>query len=108
MANAAEKVLSTMGFIRGPNMAPWVEDQLILLEQRITQWGDNDPHVWGHFKEDLDRAFKDIHTKDTAIKELMDLCMAGDELDMYNTKFNQLLCKCGWTHNEQGTMQLYQ
>jgi hypothetical protein len=33
--------------------------------------------------------------------------MAGDQLDTYNTTFNQLLQRCGWNHNEQGTMQLY-
>jgi hypothetical protein len=33
MTNAAEKMLSTMGFIQGLSVATWVEDQLGLLEQ---------------------------------------------------------------------------
>jgi hypothetical protein len=56
----------------------------------------------------MDRAFKDINTKDQAIMELMNLRMTGDQLDVYNTTFNHLLQKCGWNRNKQGTMQLYQ
>jgi hypothetical protein len=33
--------------------------------------------------------------------------MTGDELDAYNTMFNHLLHKSGWSCDEQGTMQLY-
>jgi hypothetical protein len=40
MINAAEKVLSTMRFIQGPNVASWVEDQLLMLDQQIAQWGE--------------------------------------------------------------------
>jgi hypothetical protein len=108
MTNAAEKMLSAMGFIQGPNVAAWVEDQLQLLEQRTIQWGDADPWIWESFGQDMDRAFKDINTKDQAIMELMNLWMTGDQLDMYNTTFNHLLWKCGWNCDEQGTMQLYQ
>jgi hypothetical protein len=108
MTNVAEKMLSTMGFIQGPNVVAWVEDQLQLLEQRTTQWGDEDPRIWESFELDMDRAFKDVNTKDQAITELMNLQMTGDQLDEYNTTtFNHLLRKCGWNRNKQGTMQLY-
>jgi hypothetical protein len=107
MTNAAEKTLSVMGFIHGPNVATWVEDELLLLEQRTVQWGDDNPWIWQLFKQDMDRVFKDVNTKDQAIMELMNLWMTGDQLDMYNTAFNQLLQKCKWNHDEQGTMQLY-
>jgi hypothetical protein len=86
----------------------WVEDQLQLLEQRMVQWGDEDPQIWESFGLDMDRAFKDVNTKDQVITELMNLWMAGDQLDKYNTTFNHLLRKCGWNRDEQGTMQLYQ
>jgi hypothetical protein len=89
-------------------VATWVEDQLQLLEQRTVQWGDKDPRIWESFELDMDRAFKDVNTKDQAIMELMNLQMVRDQLDEYNTTFNHLLRKCGWNHNEQGTMQLYQ
>jgi hypothetical protein len=85
----------------------WGEDQLQLLEQRTNQWGDEDPRIWESFELDMDRAFKDVNTKDQAITELMNLRMAGDQLDEYNTTFNHLLRKCGWNCDEQGTMQLY-
>jgi hypothetical protein len=62
-----------MGFIRGPSAAAWVEDQLQLLEQRMIQWGDADPCIWELFEQDMDRAFKDVNTKDQAIMELMNL-----------------------------------
>jgi hypothetical protein len=57
--------------------------------------------------QDMDRAFKDVNTKDQAIMELMNLWMTSDQLNMYNTTFNQLLWKCGWNCDEQETMQLY-
>jgi hypothetical protein len=91
MTNVAEKTLSTMSFIQGSNMATWVEDGLQLLEQRTVQWGDEDPQIWECFEQDMDRAFKDVNTKDHAIMELMNLWMTGDQLDMDNTTFNQLL-----------------
>jgi hypothetical protein len=59
-------------------VAVWVEDELQLLEQRTVQWGDEDPQIWEHFKKDMDRAFKDVNTKDQAITELMNLQMIGD------------------------------
>jgi hypothetical protein len=107
MTNVAEKTLSAMGFICGPNVAAWVEDELQLLEQRTVQWEDEDPQIWQLFEQDMDRAFKDVNTKDQAITELMNLWMTGDQLDVYNTTFNQLLQKCKWNCDEQGTMQLY-
>jgi hypothetical protein len=73
----------------------------------MVQWGDNDPQIWQLFEQDMDRTFKDVNTKDQAITELMNLWMIGDQLNAYNTTFNQLLQKCGWNHDEQGTMQLY-
>jgi hypothetical protein len=45
MTNAAEKTLCVMGFIQGPSVATWVEDELQLLEQRMVQWGDADPQI---------------------------------------------------------------
>jgi hypothetical protein len=107
MTNVVEKMLCTMGFIRGSNMATWVEDKLQLLEQRTVQWGDEDPQIWDLFEQDMDRVFKDVNTKDQGITELMNLQMTGDQLNTYNTTFNQLLQKCGWNCDEQGTMQLY-
>jgi hypothetical protein len=94
MTNAVEKMLSAMGFMQGPSVATWVEDQLQLLEQRTVQWGDEDPRIWESFELDMDRAFKDVNTKDQAIIELMNLHMVRDQLDEYNTTFNHLLRKC--------------
>jgi hypothetical protein len=107
ITNMAEKMLGAMGFICGPNVATWVEDELQLLEQRTVQWGDEDPQIWQLFEQDMDRAFKDVNTKDQAIMELMNLQITGDQLNTYNTTFNQLLRKCKWNRDEQGTMQLY-
>jgi hypothetical protein len=43
MTNVVEKTLNAMGFVRGLNVATWIEDQLGLLEQQTVQWGDEDP-----------------------------------------------------------------
>jgi hypothetical protein len=43
MTNAAEKVLNALGFIWGQSIASsWVEDQLLVLDQNIAQWGKED------------------------------------------------------------------
>jgi hypothetical protein len=107
ITNSADRVLNTLGFIRGQDIASWVDDQILELDQKIVQWGEEDPRIWEDFKRDMDQAFKDVHTKDNAITQLMELRMTGLELDVYNTQFNQLLRKCGWKHNEEGTMQMY-
>jgi hypothetical protein len=59
------------------------------------------------FELDMDRAFKDVHTKEQALTKLMDLKMHGTELDAYNITFNQLIHQCGWKPDEEGTMSKY-
>jgi hypothetical protein len=56
------------------------------LEQKINQWGEEDPRIWEDFKKYID---------------------PGTELDIYNTQFNQLLQQCDWKCNKEGTMQMY-
>jgi hypothetical protein len=43
ITNPTEKTLNAMGFICGLDMAMWVEDEFVLLEQCTAQWGDADP-----------------------------------------------------------------
>jgi Zinc knuckle/Retrotransposon gag protein len=69
--------------------------------------GGQNQQIWDLFEADMDRAFKDVHTKEQALTKLMDLHMHRTELDTYNVAFNQLIRQCGWRPDEEGTMFKY-
>jgi Retrotransposon gag protein len=84
-----------------------VDEQITILDQQTTSMGGHNQQIWDLFEANMDRAFKDVHTKEQALTKLMDLRMHGTELDTYNVTFNQLICQCGWKLDEEGTMSKY-
>jgi Retrotransposon gag protein/Zinc knuckle len=107
MTNPVDKVLNALGYICGVGVSNWVDEQISILDQRTTSMGGQNQQIWDLFEADMDRAFKDIHTKEQALTKLMDLRMHGTELDVYNVMFNQLIRQCGWRPDEEGTMSKY-
>jgi predicted oxidoreductase len=107
MTNAVDKVLNALGYIRGVGVSNWVDEQITILDQRTNNMGGNNQQIWDLFEADMDRAFKDVHTKEQALTKLMNLSMHGTELDAYNVTFNQLIRQCGWKPDEEGTMLKY-
>jgi Retrotransposon gag protein len=107
MTNPVDKVLNALGYIRGVGVSDWVDEQISILDQRTTNMGGQNQQIWDLFEEDMDRAFKDVHTKEQALTKLMDLRMHGTELDAYNVAFNQLIRQCGWRPDKEGTMSKY-
>jgi Retrotransposon gag protein len=107
MTNPVDKVLNALGYIRGVGVSDWVDEQITILDQRTTSLGGHNQQIWELFEIDMDRAFKDVHTKEQALTKLMDLKMHGTELDAYNVTFNQLVRQCGWKPDEEGTMSKY-
>jgi hypothetical protein len=107
MTNPVDKVLNVLGYIRGVGVSDWVDEQITILDQRTASMGGHNQQIWDLFETDMDRAFKDVHTKEQALTKLMDLRMHGTELDAYNITFNQLIWQCGWKPDEEGTMSKY-
>jgi Retrotransposon gag protein len=107
MTNPVDKVLNALGYIRGVGVSDWVDEQITILDQRTNSMGGNNQQIWDLFEADMDRAFKDVPTKEQALTKLMDLRMHGTELDAYNVTFNQLIHQCGWRPDEEGTMSKY-
>jgi Retrotransposon gag protein/Zinc knuckle len=107
MTNPVDKVLNALGYIRGIAVSDWVDDQITILNRCTTSMGASNHQIWAMFEDDMDRAFKDVHTKEQALTKLMDLRMQGTELDKYNVTFNQLIHQCGWKADEEGTMSTY-
>jgi Retrotransposon gag protein/Zinc knuckle len=93
--------------MRGVGVSDWVDEQITILDQRTNSLGGHNQQIWDLFEVDMDRAFKDVHTKEQALTKLMDLKMHGTELDAYNVTFNQLVRQCGWKPDEEGTMSKY-
>ena len=42
-----------------------------------------------------------------AYQKLLDLCMVGNDIDTYNTRFNHLLVQSGWPQGDKGTIEQY-
>ena len=103
----ADRVLNTLSFIKGPAVAAWVDEQLEDLDQNVVQWLVNSPNVWTTFKQNMDQAFTDVLNKDLAMSKLVNLTMAEEDLDTYNTQFNQLVRDCEWEHDDGATIALY-
>jgi Retrotransposon gag protein len=107
MTNPVDKVLNALGYIRGIRVSDWVDEQITILNQQTMNMGSNNQQIWDLFENDMDRAFKDVHTKEQALTKLMHLRMQGTNLDAYNITFNQLIRQCGWKPDEEGTMSTY-
>jgi Retrotransposon gag protein len=107
MTNPVDKVLNALGYIRGVGVSDWVDEQITILNQRTTNMGAQNQQIWDLFEIDMNRAFKDMHTKEQALTKLMNLHMHRTELDTYNVMFNQLIRQCRWRPDEEGTMSTY-
>jgi predicted oxidoreductase len=73
MTNPVDKVLNALGYIRGVGVSNWVDEQITTLNQRVTNMGGQNQQIWDLFEEEMDRAFKDMHTKEQAMTKLMHL-----------------------------------
>jgi Retrotransposon gag protein len=91
MTNLMDKVLNALGYIQGVGVSDWVDEQITTLNQWVTSIGGHNQQIWDLFEEEMDQAFKDVHTKEQVMTKLMHLRMQGTELDAYNVTFNQLI-----------------
>ena len=63
--------------------------------------------MWTEFETRFRTAFTDTAKEQQAYQKLLDLRMAGNDIDTYNTRFNYLLARSAWPRGDKGTMEQY-
>jgi hypothetical protein len=74
MRNPLERTLIFLGYVRGPNVDKWVDDQITETHNYIR--GNVDPncdwheHIWDRMINDFAQTFQDIMSEERADAEL--------------------------------------
>ena len=91
MKNPFKRTFLFLGYIRGPHVDKWVDDQIQEVYNYIQ--GSIDPnangheHIWDHMINDFAQTFQDIMSKERADAELNTFKMEKGELDEYTSRF---------------------
>ena len=96
MRNPFERTFIFLGYIRGPHVDKWVDDQIQEI-YRYTQtsmdlnanWHE---HIWDRMINDFAQTYQDIMSQERANVELNTLKMEKGELDEYTSRFRHLAC----------------
>ena len=101
--NPFKRVVTTLHFIRGPNMNDWVEEQLTDLMRKVTaavnpiaRTSENE------FKQAFHTAFTDTTKEQLALTKLFRLKMRPEGLDDYIATFKHLAKQAGYNLNDKG------
>ena len=94
MRNPFERTFIFLGYIRGPHVDKWVDDQIQEI-YRYTQtsmdlnanWHE---HIWDRMINDFAQTYQDIMSQERANVELNTLKMEKGELDEYTSRFRHL------------------
>ena len=107
MSNPYSHVTTALTYMTGDVMEPWKEDQLNLLNDRITAgYQDDDEQLWNLFEADFRQAFTNTHKAKDAQRELKNLSQK-DNLDTYISEFKRLARDSGYPLNDVGTIELF-
>ena len=94
MRNPLEQALIFLGYVRGPHVDKWVDDQIQETHNYIRNNADPDcdwhEHIWDRMINDFARTFQDLMSKEQARSELNNLKMEKGDLDAYTTRFRHL------------------
>ena len=94
MRNPLERALIFLGYVRGPHVDKWVDDQIQETHDYIRNNVDPDcdwhEHIWDHMINDFAGTFQDLMSKKRARSELNNLKMEKGDLDTYTTRFRHL------------------
>ena len=91
MRSPFERTFLFLGYIRGPLVDKWVDDQIQDVYRYIQ--GNVDPntnrheHIWDHMINDFAQTYQDIMSAERADAELNTLKMEKGELDKYTSRF---------------------
>ena len=106
-----KRVVTTLHFIRGPNVNDWVEAQLTDLTNKVTCAAhpiDRGSEVlWNDFEQAFRAAFTDTTKKQSAHAKLHALKMRIGGLDDYTAAFEHLATLAGYDLADQGVVYLY-
>ena len=91
----------------GDVMEPWKEDQLNVLNDRITTgYQDNDEQLWNLFEADFRQAFINTHKAKDVQREIRNL-KQKDSLDHYISDFKRIARDAGFPVNDVGTIEIF-
>jgi hypothetical protein len=96
--------------MRDPQIDDWTKEQKDALKAKLLlpcNLAQADEVLWTKFKDQFHTAFTDTAKEQQAYQKLLDLHMAGNDIDTYNTKFNHLLTQSGWPQGDKGTIERY-
>ena len=99
-----------ISFIQGPQINNWAKEQKDALKAKILpprNLGQGDELLWTGFEDRFHTTFTDTAKEQQAYQKLLDLHMAGNNIDTYNTRFNHLLTWSGWPQGDKGTIEQY-
>ena len=106
-----KRVVTTLHFIRGPNVNDWVEEQLTSLTNKVTHATHpidrGNEVLWNDFEQAFCAAFTDTTKKQSAHAKLHALKMRIGGLDDYTAVFEHLAALAGYDLLDQGVIHLY-
>jgi Retrotransposon gag protein len=110
MANLANHVMMFCTHLIGPKVDGWARGRVNQLGLNITNSviNPNSEQVWNDFKVRFEEDFQDTSVKEDALHKLMNLRMQGDNLNTYNTMFNDVMSLAGFEEDALGTLVAYQ
>jgi hypothetical protein len=119
MINPTARVSLFLGFMDGPKVIGWAQQQAELLEQCVLGYiddnnnfvapthPDTDEFVWNDMLQTFTRAFTHTTEADDAFIELQNCKMGERSPDKYIAEFNELSRKAHWDHDNRGTIELF-
>ena len=94
MRNPLERTLIFLGYVRGPQVDKWVDDQIQEIYRYVWENIDSDSdwhkHIWDRMINDFTQTYQDLMSKERAGAELNSLKMEKGDLDGYTSKFHHL------------------
>ena len=104
--NPFKRVVTTLHFIRGPNVNDWVEEQLADLTRKVTTAVNpiarTSERLWNEFKQAFRTAFTDTTKEQLAHAKLFKLKMRPRGLDDHIAMFKHLAKQAGYDLNNKG------
>jgi hypothetical protein len=119
MVNPMSRVSLFLGFMEGPKVMGWAQQQADVLEQCVVGHIDNNGHfiapthldndefLWNDMLQHFIRAFTHTTKAEDAFIDLQNCKMGECSPDKYIAEFNELSKRAHWDHDNQGTIELF-
>ena len=100
-----------LGLLSGTKVDDWVIDQARILHNKVTRIDNRiartEESLWNDLWTDFGKAFTNTNEVKQARTDLNKLEMAGDQIDEYIAKFENLLRKADIPHTETGAIEKF-